>query len=290
MSYPLRKNKKSYKPDLNSNVEIIEIEDTNDLVNVTTNLLTNHNINYFIHSMAVSDYTVDYVTTASRLASTIDNSNLDTETSIRTNTNNIQDTKISSYDSNTGDVVYSCSCGHNDTLNINNATNVKLQWKVDWPMRWMVEKVTFETGGIDHSASNGSKAVSERVAREIYNFEPPMYIPYNFIGIKGGGAKMSSSTGNVLTITDLLKVYDPNIIWWFYARFDNMHAFDIALDKNIDENQSDLDFFFDLGGTSLGYFSLLEGFRKEFNITVPLNYEKPLRTIDDFYYYIKDNT
>lgn len=66
--------------------------------------------------------------------------------------------------------------------------------------------------------------------------------------------------------------------------------FGIALDKNIDENQSDLDFFFDLGGTSLGYFSLLEGFRKEFNIIVPLNYEKPLRTIDDFYYYIKDNT
>ena len=42
-------------------------------------------------------------------------------------------------------------------------------------------KVTFETGGIDHSASNGSKAVSERVAREIYNYEPPVYIPYNFI-------------------------------------------------------------------------------------------------------------
>ena len=119
-------------------------------------------------------------------------------------------TKISNYDSETGEVTYSCSCGHSGTLNINDATNIKLQWKVDWPMRWMVERVTFETGGIDHSASNGSKAVSERVAREIYNYEPPVYIPYNFIGIKGGGAKMSSSTGNVLTITDLLRVYDKN--------------------------------------------------------------------------------
>ena len=122
-------------------------------------------------------------------------------------------TKISSYILETGEVTYSCSCGHNDALNINNADNIKLQWKVDWPMRWMVENVTFETGGIDHSASNGSKAVSERVAREIYNYEPPVYIPYNFIGIKGGGAKMSSSKGNVLTITDLLKLYDKNIIW-----------------------------------------------------------------------------
>ena len=108
-------------------------------------------------------------------------------------------------------------------------------------MRWMVENVTFETGGVDHSASNGSKAVSERVAREIYNYEPPVYIPYNFIGIKGGGAKMSSSKGNVLTITDLLKVYDKNIIWWFYARFDNMHAFDIALDNDVIRYYSEFD-------------------------------------------------
>ena len=150
-------------------------------------------------------------------------------------------TSITHYDKETGEVSYTCTCGHNDTLNINNAANIKLQWKVDWPMRWMIENVTFETGGIDHSAANGSKAVSERVAREIYNFEPPVYIPYNFIGIKGGGAKMSSSTGNVLTITDLLKVYDPNIIWWFYARFDNMHAFDIALDNDVIRYYSEYD-------------------------------------------------
>ena len=150
-------------------------------------------------------------------------------------------TKILNYNLETGEVTYSCSCGHNDKLNINNADNIKLQWKVDWPMRWMVENVTFETGGIDHSAANGSKAVSERVAREIYNYEPPVYIPYNFIGIKGGGAKMSSSKGNVLTITDLLKVYDKNIIWWFYARFDNMHAFDIALDNDVIRYYSEFD-------------------------------------------------
>ena len=150
-------------------------------------------------------------------------------------------TKITSYNSETGEVEYTCECGHHDTLIINNADNVKLQWKVDWPMRWMVEKVTFETGGEDHSAANGSKAVSERVAREIYNYEPPVYIPYNFIGIKGGGAKMSSSKGNVLTLTDLLKVYDKNIIWWFYARFDHMHAFDIALDNDVIRYYSEFD-------------------------------------------------
>ena len=150
-------------------------------------------------------------------------------------------TCVDSYDSNSGDIVYHCNCGNKDTINVLTATNIKLQWKVDWPMRWMVERVTFETGGIDHSASNGSKAVSERVAKEIFNYEPPVYIPYNFIGIKGGGAKMSSSTGNVLTLTDLLNVYDKNIIWWFYARFDSMHAFDIALDNDVVRYYSEFD-------------------------------------------------
>ena len=150
-------------------------------------------------------------------------------------------TTITSYNEETGIVNYTCTCGHNNKIKINYATNIKLQWKVDWPMRWMIEGVTFETGGIDHSAANGSKAVSEKIARQIYNYEPPFYIPYNFIGIKGGGAKMSSSTGNVLTITDLLKVYDKNIIWWFYSRFENMHAFDIALDNDVIRYYSEYD-------------------------------------------------
>lgn len=91
--------KTSYKPN-SDKVKIIEIVSTNDLKNSVLEVLVNENIDYFIHSMAVSDYTVDYVTTASRLANTIDESNLDTESAIRENDNNITDTKISSYEDN----------------------------------------------------------------------------------------------------------------------------------------------------------------------------------------------
>lgn len=138
---------------------------------------------------------------------------------------------------------YECSCGHAESIDINTATNLKLQWKVDWPMRWMYERVTFETGGADHSAANGSKAVSERIAREIYNYEPPIYIPYNFIGIKGGPGKMSSSAGNVLTLSDLLKVYDKHLIWWFYAKYNPMSEFDLALDNDVIRYYSEFDRF-----------------------------------------------
>lgn len=59
--------KNSVKPN-HKKVEIIEIMDTNDLENVVRNLLVDKKIDYFIHSMAVSDYTVQYVTTAEKLA------------------------------------------------------------------------------------------------------------------------------------------------------------------------------------------------------------------------------
>lgn len=64
--------KNSVKPN-HEKIEIIEIMDTNDLETTIRNLLTNNFINYFIHSMAVSDYTVDYVTTAESLGQSIEN-------------------------------------------------------------------------------------------------------------------------------------------------------------------------------------------------------------------------
>ena len=64
--------KNSFKPAHNK-IEIIEITDTNELEKTVRSLLTSNDIHYFIHSMAVSDYTVDYVTTAESLALSINN-------------------------------------------------------------------------------------------------------------------------------------------------------------------------------------------------------------------------
>ena len=100
-------------------------------------------------------------------------------------------------------------------------------------MRWQQEGVIFEPGGRDHSAENGSFAVSKEIANQIFNYNAPSYVAYDFIGIKGGNGKMSSSTGNVLTLTDLLAVYDKNIILWFYAKNKPNHQFNIALDDDV---------------------------------------------------------
>ena len=149
--------------------------------------------------------------------------------------------KILNYDEKTGDITYSCKCSHTEKINVKTARNLKLQWKVDWPMRWQVENVTFESGGMDHSTSGGSHDVAERISKEIFGYKPPVYEPYNFIGIKGGGAKMSSSKGRVLTLTDLLNVYDRHLILWFYAKYKPMQSFNLAFDNDVIRFYSEYD-------------------------------------------------
>lgn len=148
-------------------------------------------------------------------------------------------TRILSYKNE--NIEYECKCGYHHVENINKANNIKLYWKVDWPMRWQEEKVIFEPGGRDHSAENGSYIVSSEIAKTIFNYDAPLYVAYDFIGIKGSNDKMASSTGDVLTLTDLLSVYDKNIILWFYAKNKPSHKFNIALDADVLRYYSEFD-------------------------------------------------
>ena len=38
-------------------------------------------------------------------------------------------------------VRYECICGNQNELSVLNTNNMKLNWKIDWPMRWMIEDV-----------------------------------------------------------------------------------------------------------------------------------------------------
>lgn len=68
---------KSIKPVYGANsasgtvLHVIEIESTMDLKNAVEDVLLNNKIDYFIHSMAVSDYMIDYVSTISKLTEEI---------------------------------------------------------------------------------------------------------------------------------------------------------------------------------------------------------------------------
>lgn len=75
----------------NTRVKIIEVAGTLDLKDKVESLLKNEKIDYFIHTMAVADYMVDYVTTVDKMKkSFLNNSDMEV----------IKATKISSYENN----------------------------------------------------------------------------------------------------------------------------------------------------------------------------------------------
>lgn len=89
--------KNSLKPSDNR-VKIIEIDGTMDLKNTVENLLLTEHIDYFIHSMAVSDYMTDYITTIEKIKNSLKKSdNLDEAFS---NIEIISGNKISSHENN----------------------------------------------------------------------------------------------------------------------------------------------------------------------------------------------
>lgn len=150
--------------------------------------------------------------------------------------------KIISYDGENM-VLYRCKCEHEATVDITKNNIGKLAWRVDWPMRWKYENVTFEPAGRDHSSAGGSFEVSSKIAREIFGIEPPIYQGYEFVGLSGSASKMSSSTGDLFTPEMLLEVYEPEIIRWFYTRVKPLQKINFALDDQILKNYSEWDEF-----------------------------------------------
>ncbi|MET9020090.1 lysine--tRNA ligase [Actinopolymorpha sp. NPDC004070] len=127
-------------------------------------------------------------------------------------------TQVTSYDQAGASVDYACAaCGHRDRVHLREDNRGKLVWKVDWPMRWAHERVTFEPFGADHSAPGSSFTVGAQVVREVFGGQPPVPLPYSFVGIRGM-AKMSSSAGGVPTPADGLRILEPAVLRWLYAR------------------------------------------------------------------------
>ncbi len=124
--------------------------------------------------------------------------------------------------------------------NIHTDGNVKLLWRIDWPMRWAYEKVDFESAGKDHSTVGGSFDTGREIVR-IFNAEAPVYIMYNFISIKGGAGKISSSSGEVITLNDCLEIYEPQIIRWLFAGTRPSAEFAISFDADVIKIYEDFD-------------------------------------------------
>ena len=67
-----------------------------------------------------------------------------------------------------------------------------------------------------------------------------------------------------------------------------MSLFGEVLDKEITEAQCSQSFFFELGGTSLAYFQLIENIQEDFNVPFPITDDQSIATVDEFCLYLQD--
>ncbi len=145
---------------------------------------------------------------------------------------------------------YRCECGQEEEFDFNQKHIVKLKWRVDWPMRWNFEKVDFEPGGKDHSTVGGSFDTGKKIVKSVWNFDAPTYVMYDFISVKGGAGKMSSSSGDVITLKDVLEVYEPEIARYLFAGTRPNKEFAISFDADVIKIYEEFDkcerIFFDL--------------------------------------------
>ncbi|NGO48475.1 lysine--tRNA ligase, partial [Streptomyces ureilyticus] len=142
-------------------------------------------------------------------------------------------TTVTAYDDDTTELTYTCTeCGFSETVRLSEFNRGKLVWKVDWPMRWAYEGVVFEPSGVDHSSPGSSFQVGGQIVGSIFGGKQPIGPMYAFVGISGM-AKMSSSKGGVPTPGDALKIMEPQLLRWLYARRRPNQSFKIAFDQEI---------------------------------------------------------
>lgn len=141
-------------------------------------------------------------------------------------------TTVTSYDDDSTELTYACTaCGFSETVRLSEFNRGKLVWKVDWPMRWAYEGVVFEPSGVDHTSPGSSFQVGGQIVG-IFGGKQPIGPMYAFVGISGM-AKMSSSKGGVPTPADALKIMEPQLLRWLYARRRPNQSFKVAFDQEI---------------------------------------------------------
>ncbi len=92
----------------------------------------------------------------------------------------------------------------------------KLKWNADWAAKWSLLGVTIEGCGKDLATAGGSRDRSDAIAREVFQREPPLDIPYEFLTI--GGRKMSTSRGLGATAHQMTELMPPELLRFLFLR------------------------------------------------------------------------
>ena len=136
-------------------------------------------------------------------------------------------------DMNVGDTTIK-GCGHEGTASFRAG---KLPWRFEWPGQWQVLGVDFEPFGKDHAEGSWPSGVD--IAENVLDIEPPVPMVYEWFTLNGEA--LSSSAGNIVTVTELLELLEPEIIRYFFA-INPKKARDLDLSR-LDQLVDDFDRF-----------------------------------------------
>ena len=104
----------------------------------------------------------------------------------------------------------------------------KLPWNLEWAAQWSLFGVTVEPCGKDLATAGGSRDRSDAIAREVFEREPPLNLPYEFLNI--GGRKMSSSKGQGASAHEIAEVVPPEQLRLLFVRPRPNHALEFDPD------------------------------------------------------------
>ncbi|WP_122090233.1 lysine--tRNA ligase [Halalkalicoccus subterraneus] len=102
-------------------------------------------------------------------------------------------------------------CGHEGTATVREG---KLPWRFEWVAQWRALGVDFEPFGKDHAEGSWPSGVD--IARNVFEFEPPVPMVYEWFTLDGEA--FSSSAGNVMLVSEVLELIEPEVLRYFFAK------------------------------------------------------------------------
>ena len=138
------------------------------------------------------------------------------------------------------EVHYECECGHSNKIDFRKVGNVKLKWRVDWPARQYFEHVDFEPAGKDHYAAGGSRPTANEIIEAVWKRKKVTDLIYEWIGSKGGG-EFASSSGNVILPSEMLDIYEPDVLIFLFTGTKPKKTFNISFDLDVLKIYEDFD-------------------------------------------------
>ncbi|MFQ5998192.1 MAG: lysine--tRNA ligase [Candidatus Bathyarchaeia archaeon] len=97
------------------------------------------------------------------------------------NCGKLKDGEVTSYDEARDTVTYKCgACGTKSEANVSQSA-VKLRWRIDWPAKWALFRVTCEPAGKDHTVKGGAYDTGESICQRVFGWKGPYRVPYEWI-------------------------------------------------------------------------------------------------------------